>query len=500
MTPVSAGASAVPSTVAPAPTFANAVCPEDVTRDILISVSCGWLTVPESRVASGGRTIRLLVVRFDPPGVKPTADPIIVLGDERLGTTPNYGGLAELSQRVHRVEYVIDPRGGGHSEPSLQCPEVIAASEALVGLRLRDPANRTQLLAAVASCHDRLVASGVDLAAYDFAASAADLHDLRVALGITTWNGQAFGPASELAFVEAGLYPEGLRALVIDSPSLIDPNAAAAGPAALDLAISRASAACAAAAPCAAHAPDLARLIAAAVGNLDAAPRTFDVAGTPHAILAGHPTRVVVDGAGLLRYIRSRLGGEYPDVGSVVAAVNRVLAGTLAADDPAVVQLSTDVGDCLGMLPLCDDVNFGTIYSDLCRDSISDAARAALEAGVAGRPAYADIFLPGPIRAACDAWGVTPVRPVPAGPFAGGAPVLILRGALDPFSATPDEIELAAAHGGNPFLVEVPNASYDVLGPFECARAIRNAWVDDPLQPPADTSCLAAIPAADTKP
>jgi hypothetical protein len=241
-------------------------------------------------------------------------------------------------------------------------------------------------------------------------------------------------------------------------------------------------------------------LIATAVGNLDAAPRTFDVAGTPHAILAGHPIHIIVDGARLLGYIRSRLGGEYPDVGSVVAAVDRVLAGTLGADDPAVVQLSTDVGGCLGMLPLCDDVNFGTVYSYVCRDSISDAARAALEAGVAGRPAYADLFVPGSLRAACDAWGVTAVRPAPAGPIAGGAPVLILRGALDPFSATPDQIELAAAHGGEPFLVEVPNASFDVLGPFECARAIRNGWVDDPTRPPADTSCLAAIPAADTTP
>ena len=424
----------------------------------------------------------------------------MLLGDERLGTTPDYGGLAELSQRVHRVEYLMDPRGGGHSEPSLDCPEIKAAGPDLVALRMRDPRHLNVLRAAVQKCHDRLVAAGIDLSAYDIAATAADLHDLRVALGITEWNGQAFGPSSEVAFEEARLYPDGLRTLTIDSPTLLEPNGVASGPAALDLAIARLGTDCAATTTCATRAPNLTSMIDRAIADLDGKPRTFDVDGTVQAILLDHPIRVVVDGTGLLRFIRAKLGEEYPDGKAVVATVLRVLDGTLGANDQAVVQLSSDIGDCLGMIPLCDRENFGTLLSLGCGDTLSDASRATLERDIAGRKPYADLFQPGPLAAQCDAWGVKPAVALAPEPLAGGTPLLVLRGVFDPFSATPEQIDAAAGGEVSVHLVEVPNRSYDVLGPSECVRAIRNAWVDAPTAPPADTSCLSAIPSLDFGP
>ena len=441
----------------------------------------------------------MLVVRFDPPSGTLSTDPVMLLGDERLGTTPDYAGLAELSQRVHRVEYLMDPRGGGHSEPSLDCPEVKAAGPELVALRMRDPGHAEVLRAAIQQCHDRLVAEGIDLSSYDFAATAADLHDLRVALGITEWNGQAFGPASEVAFEEARLYPDGLHSLTIDSPTLLDPNEVASGPAALDLAIAHLASACTATTTCAMRAPNLKAMIDRAIAELDGKPRTFDVDGTVQAILLGHPIRVVVDGTAMLRFIRAKLGGDRPDGAAVVTTVLRVLDGTLSANDQAVVQLSSDIGDCLGMVPLCDRENFGTLLSLGCADAISDVGRATLERNVAGRKPYADLFEPGPLGAQCETWGVKPVA-LASGPFGGGVPLLILRGEFDPFSATPDQITVARAGETTVHVVEIPNGSYDVLGPFECVRAIRNAWMDAPEVAPADTSCLAKIPAIDLGP
>jgi hypothetical protein len=478
------------------PSFAGADCPDDVSQDILIPVSCGYLTVLENRSSGSGRTVRLLVVKLEPPGGTSTPDPIIILGDVRPGTTLDYGGLAELSHRVHRIEYLMDPRGGGHSEPGLACPEVDAASPALVGLRLRDPHHRAMLLAAVQACHDRLVGQGVDLSAYDFAATAADFRDLRLALGITEWNAQAHG-WSEVAFEEAQLYPDGLRSITIDSPTLLEPNFLAAGPKALDLAIERLATDCSATPGCAQRAPDLSRMIEQAVAQLDAKPLVFDVEGTPRAILIGHPIRVVVDGVALLRFIRSELGNERPDGAEVIATVSRVLDGTLGTDDLAVVRLSSDVGDCLGLLPLCDRVNFGTLYSLLCRDGLSSTARSALEADIAGRQAYADLFSPGPLGPACEGWAVAVAPPLDKGPVAGGVPVLILRGAFDPFSATPDQIRTAMGGAPNVYVVEIPNYSSNVLGILECVRSIRNAWVDAPTSAPADTSCLTSIPPLD---
>jgi hypothetical protein len=65
---------------------------------------------------------------------------------------------------------------------------------------------------------------------------------------------------------------------------------------------------------------------------------------------------------------------------------------------------------------------------------------------------------------------------------------------FDPFSAPPSEVTKAIGSSPNVFVVEVPNQSYNALGYGECPAAIRNAWIDDPTSPPADTSCLTKIP------
>jgi hypothetical protein len=61
---------------------------------------------------------------------------------------------------------------------------------------------------------------------------------------------------------------------------------------------------------------------------------------------------------------------------------------------------------------------------------------------------------------------------------------------------------VTAATQGSPnvFVLAIPNQSYNVLGFTECPRAIRNAWIDAITAPPADTSCLAAIPAPNLAP
>lgn len=488
------GSAPPPSLSAPSvPTFAVTECPDDVSSVIVVTFSCGYLSVPENRASANGRTIHLLVVRIEPPGGTSTPDPVVVVGDERLGGTPNYGGLVELSQRVHRIEYVVDPRGAGHSEAKLECPEIKAARLDLVGTRFRDPVHQAALLGAVKACRDRLVATGVDLASYDFAETAADFRDLRRALGFDQWNAIAWGPASELALEIAGRYPEGLRTIVLVSPTLSDPNFIASGPAALDLSIARLSDACRTDTSCRKRFPDLAASIASAVAILDTQPLTFEVDGTPQAMALGHPVHTVLDGSAVLRTIRASLGSERPDGVTPIMTVGAILDGSLGKDAGAVQRLSSDIGDCIGILPLCDGVDFATLYAITCRDEMTPHARDEAQTDAAGRPAYVDLFAPGPLGAACQGWGVDPASSPSGSPLGGNIPTLLLRGAFDPYSSTPAQIA-AAGVGPNIHILEVPNGSYNVLGPWECVRSIRNAWVDDPSGPPADTSCLAAMP------
>jgi pimeloyl-ACP methyl ester carboxylesterase len=475
------------------PTFADAPCPDDVTSQVVTSTSCGYLTVLEDRSKPSGRTIQVFFARFDPPGATTTPDPVVTLG--HLASKDEYGGMSAGGQRTHRVLYLIDPRGIGHSTPVLDCPEVSEAGPQLAGFRLGDPARRAILLGAVAACHDRIVGQGIELGAYDLTANASDLEDLRNTLGIASWNLMTNGDASRLAFEAARRFPNGIRSLIIDSPSLPRPDFLTIGPTALDLSMSRLVAACAAQPDCDRAYPDLGAMIRSAVTRLDSTPLTFDVTGTVEAIQLGHPIRVVVDGAALLRWIRWSLGsGGCSTSATVPPTVRSALDGKLKASDVVVVSLASDVGDCLGILTSCELPNLGALYSIVCRDLAGQIDQSRLDSSIDGRAAYRDVFAPSPLLSSCDAWRVTPSEPAPDGPITGGAPTLVMRGALDPFSAPSSEVIKAVGGVESAYVLDVANQSYNVLGFNECPRAIRNAWIDAPNAPPADTSCLATIP------
>ena len=320
--------------------------------------------------------------------------------------------MAAAGQRTNRVEYLLDPRGIGHSIPSLDCPEVAAAGADLVGLRQRDPARRDTLLSAVRACHDRLTGQGIDPAAYDLTANAQDIEDLRTTLGIASWNLISNGSASRLAFEVARRFPGGLRSVFIDSPSLPDPDFLTIAPAAFDQAIARLVGACAAQPACARSAPDLDEMIREAEGRLDATPIELDVSGTVAAIQLGHPIHVVVDGAALVRWMRGQIGGWGGSQSVLVLrALTSVLDGTLQADSPLASALAAGLTDCIGLLTSCERPNFGALYSIVCSDVAPYVDQASLDATIGGRPAYRDVFAPNPLVAPCDAWPVHESRP-----------------------------------------------------------------------------------------
>jgi pimeloyl-ACP methyl ester carboxylesterase len=472
------------------PKFEAAPCPEDVSEEVVYEKSCGYLTTLEDRSKPEGRTVRLLVVRIDPPGGTSTPDPMIMVSDRTFGARPDYGGFGG---RMHRVEYLIDPRGTAHSQPSLDCPEVEAVSPTLVGLGLTDPAHAAMLGGAVQACHDRLVGQGIDLAAYDVAAEAADIEDLRVALGIDRWNAIAYGIGSRIAFEEVRAFPGGLRTIIVDSPTLPAPDLLTVGPAALDLGISRLAAVCQATPACARQMPDLAAVIPEAVARLDQQPLILDVDGTDRAKLVGHPIRVVVDGEGLIRWIRATLTDEEGRAAlRIIVTVLRVIEGRVGPNDDLVVRLAGDTGDCLGILPACTDVSVGATYSIVCRDLLPALDQARVDRDIGGRQPYIELFSPGPLGVICPAWSV-PAAPTADIRIGGTVPTLILRGSIDPFSAPPADLTEAIGSATDVYDVEIPNVSYNVLS-FACPRTIRDAWVDSPSATPADTSCLAQMP------
>ena len=113
----------------------------------------------------------------------------------------------------------VDQRGTLHADPLLACPEVDQFENDTVDLPMAAASTTTLDTAAYQACRDRLAATGVDLASYNTTENAADIADLRVAMGIDSWNVYGVSYGTRLALSLLRDHPEGIKSMVLDSVS-----------------------------------------------------------------------------------------------------------------------------------------------------------------------------------------------------------------------------------------------------------------------------------------
>lgn len=167
----------------------------------------GHLQVPENRARSDSRLIELAFVRLlDPAG--PEAAPVIYLAGgpgqpilkdiEQFGAA--YAAYLGIGGRGDLV--LVEPRGVGRSRPALDCPGSLdhPLDAALTAERMAAAHDRH-----VARCIAHWTAQGVDLAGYTVEAMAADVEELRQALGYRKVKlfGESFGAQHALAMLGA---------------------------------------------------------------------------------------------------------------------------------------------------------------------------------------------------------------------------------------------------------------------------------------------------------
>lgn len=438
----SAGTSAVSTSDVTPSVLHHIACPSAVDTMLVIQHDCLRLTTPESPGSS--RTVDVFVLRMTPSG-QVSSDPLLILGSD-LGDAPDYGGYSPAPSRVHRVVYVMDPRGTGHSTPSLACPEAD-------GLAAGSSDESPSLLSAVRQCRERLGASGIDIQSYGASGVARDARSLREALGVRSWNIQTLGTTSAYVPATVTADPGSVRSIVLDSP--YEPVASTSS---TERAWSSLVSGCARSAGCASAHGDARSLWRRATKVVATAPL--------------HVGAVEVGPELLERFVRSMLAGEGP-----VPPVRLLddLAGIVAGRIPLDLQhrVSSD-GPCLGYRPTCPGRSFslGAYLTVTCGIPVATDS----PTGATARDPFVE---------ACPEW---PVSPGESGSL-GAVPTLQLRGALDPFAASPQPTEAGAAR----YAVVVPGQTHNVLGYDECPIAIRNAWIDAPGSPPA-SDCVAAVP------
>jgi pimeloyl-ACP methyl ester carboxylesterase len=456
--------------------FTLVECPEDVQIQLLVRHSCGYLTVPEDRNQAHGRTVRLFVVRIPPADQRPRSDPVLILGDE-IGAVPNYGKIQGEAAHLHRVVYILDERGTGHSRPSLSCPEIDRVSTEKLVARTGEPSLRRKLFVALRECRSRLLASGIDPSDFDLTTMAADVEDLRRALGVASWNLATYGTWSRLALEAIREHPDHVRAAYLDSPQFPQLDEPTEGATGMRLVLGHLFAACRAQASCRDAYPGLRRRWREAITRLDAHP--IEV----HTQIGD----VLVDGGAFVRGIEAVLedDAELPRFPALISAARH---GRIDID--ITTALASRGSICAGYRFDClPHFSAGVYLSVLCRDEAPFMDPSALHRATAQIPGLDAALGANPYLAACPAWKVPPAAPTVHAPVHASVPVLMVSGQFDPF-APPSLTRRFGRSLVASFPIEVLGLTHNPLESSGCQVRIRDAWLERPQSPPDSATCL----------
>ena len=147
-----------------------------------VAAEWGRLFVPENRTKSETNTIEVPFIRLKSTAADPEP-PIVYLaggpGDDPLSSGKRFLSYALMFQKVADL-VIVEPRGVGHSRPRLDCPGTY-------NLPLDRPLDNETLVRTIRAHLETGVqfweSQGVDLSGYNVREMAADINDLRQALG-----------------------------------------------------------------------------------------------------------------------------------------------------------------------------------------------------------------------------------------------------------------------------------------------------------------------------
>ena len=441
-------------------------------------VECGYLVVPENHSQPDGRTIRLHVAIFSTESDNPAPDPIVYLSGGP-GQSPlkiaqfAFEGFTPFL--ANRDLILLDQRGVGYSEPALDCHEFQELTYQTAQQNL--PLDEIATLATEAAdlCRDRWLRQAVSLPAYTSAQSAADLNDLRLALGYEEWNLYGISYGTKLALTTMRDFPNGIRSVVLDStyPLQVDLYAELATNATRAFNVLFDS--CAAEAACNSAFPDLKTVFFDLVRELNDTPVDVPITVVNRFTLERLDS-ALINGDGLVEMLFQSL--YIPEIIPLLAAMlydvrdgDLELLGFIAEGYISGIQFSSD----------------GMYFSVQCSEEVPFSSRDEGDATGEVYPevqnwADNDVFF-----SICQIWGAGEADPIENEPVISDIRTLILAGEFDPITP-PAWGELVADSLSNSFYFEFPDVGHGVSRSGECALGITLGFFDDPTIEP-DGSC-----------
>ena len=465
------------------PPFTPGPCPFTPAVDQVegSTLTCGFVAVPENRARPNGRWIQLAVAIYKAPE-GPTGPPLIFLGGGPgsfvlEGFGPRVSGSLARDLTAGRDFVMFDQRGVGFSEPALDCHELQDLKYRAIESHPTRAQEVDDHVEAAFACRDRLLANGIELAAYNTAASAADVNDIRRALGygrIDVW-GLSYG--TRLALAVERDFPEIVHSLVLDSalpPSvtqLVDraANAERAFRVLFD--------GCAADVRCAAAYPDLETRFYDLVAKLNLTPVRYP---------AQHPRTgvvydVVLTGDRVIRTLVDAL------VQNFLIPIVPLVAASLENGDFTLISQATS------LLTFDDAHSSGMFYSVNCADEASrTSAPQVAAARKTVRPEIVAALSEHARLRICAGWGAAQIPPSAATPVVSDVQTLILAGEYDPLTP-PRYATVAGRTLRNSDWFQFPAMGHNLQRSSPCAHQMIMEFLADPTRTP-DAGCIAEMP------
>ncbi len=470
--------------------FDSARCEFALLTDV--DFECGWLTVPEDRRnPDNGREVRIHVALFESVNPNAPDDPILFLDGGPGGSTlgPLQFTFSQAWQPLldDRDLILFDQRGVGFSTPSLDCPEEREWAFSVLDVEMTPEEERSSELRAIEECRDRLTAQGVDLAQYNSRENAADVADLRMALGLDEVNLLGISYGTRLAATVMRDHPEGIRSVVLDSTYSPDVNLISEGPANFDRALKQLWEGCRLDADCADHYGDLEERLFTLVDEFEAAPTRASVPD----FLAGGSWDVLFDGEWVLGTV---FQGLYSD--QVIPLLPQLIEELESGETSTLTLLTSNT------LANANYLSLGMHLSVQCHEEVAFTTPADIEAGLIGFDHIADSFdgssnLGDFMIAACDLWPAGSAGAVENEPVTSDIPTLVLAGEYDPITP-PAWGASAAAYLSSASFVEFPGLGHGTSISGDCPLSLVFAFYNDPAAA-VDTGCVADMAGIDFK-
>jgi pimeloyl-ACP methyl ester carboxylesterase len=466
----------------PTAKFRPAPCPFQPGSGIVEGqmVTCGFVTVPESRSRPDGAQVQLAVAIFKSPAAHNDLSPVIRLeggpGGSSLDNWAHYVTRANYASFVFNHDLIMfDQRGTGYSTPSLKCPETLQLQYGTLDRHMSSTDAERLQLQALRSCHDRLVRAGVDLNAFNSLENAADVHDLILALGYQQANLYGVSYGTRLALTVMRLFPSVIRSVVLDSVYPPQGNRTDL-PGDAQRVFTVLFSGCASNISCTTRYPQVDRVFYQLVTDLNARPVSFQTTD----ITTNASYNVVMAGDDFVFVLFSALY-----VTQFIPVLPQMI---FQVRDHNYTLLSR----IYGTVEFDNTFSDGMFYSDECSEDWAFLTPHDIPVAMQGIAPQIQPALQADLQQeydSCQLWHVQPAPAVQKQPVVSALPTLVLSDEYDPITP-PANGRLVAQTLKNSYYFLFPGLGHGAEYNSPCVDGIISAFDDHPTQKPSD-ACVA---------